>query len=321
MLVPIIAYYAIAIHDSWRLFVTLCAIPCFISLLAGIKFVPESPRWLIMKGRNEEALEILRRAAMVNGKNPEELFPQGCTIRTEDIQEEASFKDLFQPRWKRITLILFGVWMGFALCYYGTIMAVTRIFDESNDDNNGDDDITAAFDYSAIFISSSAEVIGTAIAITLVDRIGRIPIIVGSYLSGGITVFTMCFFVDQLGRPALITFSFLARICEMISSCMVWIITAELFSTEIRSTGHSATNAVARIGGFLSPYLIAGTISFRTIAIIFLAIHLVVAFFASRLPETKGVELGKASTDHERIATISRYESSGTELIDRKSVV
>jgi putative MFS transporter len=316
MLVPIIAYYAIEIQDSWRLFVILCAVPCLISLIAGMKFVPESPRWLIMKGRNEEALDILRRAAMVNGKDPQELFPPGYTIRTEVAQEEASYKELFKPKWRRLTLILFVVWMGFALCYYGTIMAVTRIFDESNNGNNGDDNVAAAFDYSAILISSSAEANGTTLAIAMVDRIGRIPTIVGSYLWGGITVFSMCFFVEQLGRPALITISFLARICEMIASCTIWILTAELFSTEIRSTGHSATNAVSRLGGFLSPYLIAGTIPFRTIAIIFLAIHLIAAFFASRLPETNGVELGKAAiTDHKNMDPISQYETSGTELI------
>lgn len=320
MLVPVIAYYAIEIKDSWRLFVVLCALPCFISLIAGIKFVPESPRWLIMKGRNEEALDVLRRAAMVNGQDPRELFPHGCTIKAEDGEEEASFKELFQPRWKRITLILFVVWGAFALCYYGSIMAITRIFLESqdNDDNNGDDDVKASFDYSAIFISSSAEIVGTALAIATVDRIGRIPTIVGSYLAGGVTVFTMCFFANQFGRSTLVVISFVARVCEMVASCTLWILTAELFSTEIRSTGHSAANAVARIGGFLSPYLVSGSAPLRIAGIVFLVVHFTAAFFTSRLPETKGVELGKAtdeSDERRNEVSLSRYQSSGAELI------
>ena len=309
MLVPIIAYYTIELADSWRLFVAVCAIPCIISLFAGMMYVPESPRWLILKGRNEEALHILRKAALMNGKDPRELFPQGCYICNEEAEEGSSCMDLFQPKWKRITLLLFVVWAGFALCYYGTIMTVTRIFNESNGDD--DDDLgKATFDYSAIFISSSAEVIGTAIAIALVDRIGRIQTTVGAYVCGGVSLFALCFVADHSGRTELVVLSFAARVCEMVGSCTLWIVTAEIFSTDIRSTGHSATNAVARLGGFCSPYLVGNT-SFRAIAFVMLVAHLVVAFCASRLPETKGVELGRANTREQE----ERYEPTCTELI------
>jgi len=40
----------------------------------------------MLKGRNEEALEILRKGAALHGKNPEELFPQGCHIFSEEVE-------------------------------------------------------------------------------------------------------------------------------------------------------------------------------------------------------------------------------------------
>ena len=116
-------------------------------------------------------------------------------------------------------------------------------------------------------------------------------------------------------RSALVAISFVARVCEMVASCTLWILTAELFSTEIRSTGHSAANAVARIGGFISPYLVTGSAPLRTAGIVFLVVHFTAAFFSSRLPETKGMELGKATDERRNETIISRYEYSGAELI------
>lgn len=312
MMVPIVAYFTIELMDSWKLFVVVCAVPSLVSLVSGIYFVPESPRWLILKGRNEEALAILRHAAYVNGQDPKKVFPSGCYIIEEDDQD-SNFIELFQPRWRKTTLLLFALWSGFAICYYGAIMVTTRIFQVESSEVDDDDanSIHATFDYSAIFISSSAEAIGTAIAIGLVDRIGRIPTIAGSYFTGGIVLFLLCFFVHQMGRSVAVALSFMSRICEMIASCTVWISTAEIFTTDIRSTGHSATNAVARIGGFISPYVVSGNASFQLIGAVFLAVHVGAALCALQLPETKGLELGRATTCNSgRTASFSRLDSS-----------
>ena len=61
--------------------------------------------------------------------------------------------------------------------------------------------------------------------------------------------------------------------------------------------GHSAANAVARIGGFCSPFLIAGDASIFHIGIIMLIVHIVTAFFVSKLPETKNMKLGEVTED------------------------
>jgi MFS family permease len=314
MMVPVIAYFTIEVCHSWQLFVVFCAVPSFISLMAGVFFVPESPRWLVLKGRNEEALDILREAAIMNGQDSNAIFPPGCIIVCEKVQE-SKWTDLFQPQLKKITLLLFVLWSGFAMCYYGAIMIIARIFEaeHSQGDYGDDSNLQSSFDYSAIFISSSAEAMGTAIAMCLVDRIGRIPTIAGSYFAGGIVLFLLCFFLDQLGRSIAVTLSFMSRVFEMIASCTVWISTAEIFTTEIRSTGHSATNAVARIGGFISPYLVSGNASFQLIGSVFFAVHIGAAFCALQLPETKGVELG--SRNGKESISFSRLESSITPTI------
>lgn len=314
ILVPVLAYLTLEL--SWRLFIILCAVPCFISLIVTHRFVPESPRWLVCKGRNEEALHILRNAARVNGKDPNILFPEGCTISMDEEEGTSNVCDLFQPRWRRVTLLLFVVWVGFAFSYYGVIMTVTKIFgnvDEKNEEGN-----EQSFDYGAILISSSAEIMGTAIVIFLVDRIGRIPTQVSAYCTGGIAVFLLCYFVNELSRSMLITLAFIGRVAEMSGSCVTWISTAEIYPTEIRSTGHSATNAVARLGGFMMPYILSGVASLQSVGFIMLFIHICTALSASYLPETKGLELGHAPLPAEDTSRKSTGSDNSTvhELAD-----
>ena len=306
MAVPVVAYLTVGKGLSWNIFVLICAIPCIASFVMGAYLVPESPRWLLSQGRKDEALQILRDAAAVNKLDPMTVYPSGTELQDEK-EETGKFADLLSPKWKKITLLLWGAWTGFAYCYYGTIIAVTRVFEVSGGDavdddlGNGaaDDDISTGnagvqFDYQAIFISSSAELIGTALVVFLVDRAGRIASQVSAYLIGGICLFLLCFFSESGNRPFLICVSFGARVCEMMGSCVTWVTTAELLSTEIRTTGHSAANAVARTGGFFSPYLVGGKLPLPTIGIIMLVIHLFTAFCASRLPETRGKRLGHA---------------------------
>lgn len=174
-------------------------------------------------------------------------------------------------------------------------MTVTRIFDEEADNVDGNNRVT--FDYGAIFVSSSAELVATCIIVALVDRIGRIPTQVYSYATGGIGLFLLCLFSSNgnISKTILVILAFYVRICEMAGTCVTWISTAEILSTEIRSTGHAAANAVARIGGFCAPFLIAGNVSLITIGVVMLIVHLITACVASRLPETNGMQLGKIS--------------------------
>lgn len=129
LLVPILALISLGEGDAnsntqndWRVFVILCALPCLISTILGLFVVPESPRWLLREGESGKALAILRKAAARNGKNPMACFPAGTQLIDEEGEEESSnFSDLLKPQWRRITLLLWGTWAGFAFCYYGTI--------------------------------------------------------------------------------------------------------------------------------------------------------------------------------------------------------
>ncbi|KAG7373938.1 major facilitator superfamily transporter [Nitzschia inconspicua] len=279
---------------SWRSFVVICAIPCWISILIGHCFVPESPRWLCTQGRCEEALKIIRKAAAFNKLDADTLFPPGTQLEDEE-KEESDFCELFSPRWRWTTLKLWGAWGFFSFGYYGTIMAITKIFGGDGKRHLVGGQETYSFDYGAIFVSSSAELVGTTIAILCVDVVGRIPLQVVAYSLAGVSVFSLCLSAaNGARRYVLISLGFSSRIFEMIGSCVSWVSTAEILTTEVRTTGHSAANAVARIGSLFSPFLMEGHGSLLTKGLIMLVIHAVTVTCVSQLPETKGSHMGRA---------------------------
>jgi hypothetical protein len=93
-------------------------------------------------------------------------------------------------------------------------MIVTRIFGV---EENGNGEEKISFDYGAIFVSSTAELVGTIIVVALVDRVGRIPIQTFSFFIGGIGLFLLCLFSSfGMTKIVLVALAFSVRICEMI---------------------------------------------------------------------------------------------------------
>jgi Sugar (and other) transporter len=83
--------------------------------------VPESPRWLLTQGNQELALKILREASATNGHDSMATFPEGTVLIDMQHSEEVSFSDLFHPEWRRMTVLLWGLWVGLAFLYWGTM--------------------------------------------------------------------------------------------------------------------------------------------------------------------------------------------------------
>src|SRR5918994_1473025 len=115
-----IAYFvgaALTSLESWRLMLSLSTIPAIIVLLLIVR-LPDTARWLLMNGRRDEAVEVLRTV------DPEMDSEAEADIIEEDLsyEEKGSFAELFQGRFRLAGI--FVVCLGFLIQLAGVLAVV-----------------------------------------------------------------------------------------------------------------------------------------------------------------------------------------------------
>ncbi|XP_053128490.1 synaptic vesicle glycoprotein 2B isoform X2 [Hemicordylus capensis] len=98
---------------SWRVFVVVCSLPCIASLVA-LKFMPESPRFLLEIGKHDEAWMILKQIHDTN------MRAKGEPERVFTVLDNVLY--CLTAQYRMNTLFLAVVWFTMALSYYGLIV-------------------------------------------------------------------------------------------------------------------------------------------------------------------------------------------------------
>jgi len=282
LLVAILA--CLTIDLSWKIFVVACAVPSLIGFVVGALFVSESPHFLASQGRTDKALEMLRNAAKMNGKDSDVLYPSGTQLK-EEVTENSNCTDIFNSKWRKITLLVWGIWLGLGLSYYGSILTIARIFSTDDDDDSDDDDLS--FDYTSITISASSEIIAVTIMLYVVDKYGRVMSQVFSYALGGMLVFSLCLLESYVPSGLSATLAFMSRVAAFCAVTVTDVAAAELFGTEVRTAGHSSANALAMIGGVIIPFIVESEIPLSIVGAIILFVNIATIVLVLRTPETR----------------------------------
>jgi len=276
---------------GWRFLAYATAIPVAVASVVSYFYLPESPRWLLIKGKATEAEEVVRAAALVNGVVMEPFRLVDVTVDESSIKD-ASYIDLLRDKEAmRTSIPLWIVWAMFGFTYYGIILFVGRLY--STDDDDGSDDKKCSFDYQSIFINSTAEVFGCTMGALCIDRFGRVKSQTFFYLLAGFAVFLMGF---ETGVTAVMVVGFMARIGALAASNATWVTTPELYSTEMRTVGHSTCVAISKFGSFAAPYLVISSASDVTVGIVLCAMNVIGAVAANFLPDTTNMKMDQVDT-------------------------
>eukprot|EP01041_Mallomonas_annulata_P008070 gene8070-16561_t len=303
--------WAILGSYGWRLLAMLTAIPVTLACIISICYLPESARWHMEKGRVKEAEDICHMVAKINNTplRPFSLSPKtpisesssssSSTHDTPSNDEHTSpaslststfggeYLMLLSPSIRWISLPLWFTWFAFGFTYYGVILFVARLFStETSTDAECD------FDYQPIFISSVSEVIGVAMTAVSIDTCGRSRTQAMFYAAAGVMVAVMGV---SMPKTPLIIVSSLGRLFIFSASSATWVATPELFPTRMRATGHSMSNAMARLGAVFTPFLVQSKVTVGVVGGVLCLVNLVAAFLALSLPETKGKALDEVS--------------------------
>ncbi|KAK3593131.1 hypothetical protein CHS0354_018261 [Potamilus streckersoni] len=225
---------------DWKYIELITGASCAIYLLYWW-FIPESPRWLLSKGRIEEAEAILQYAAKVNKVTiPDKLLDQDI-LNTK--VAEGKLWDIFSSRVVLLrTLIIFFNWMVVSMVYYELSL---------NTGNLGGDL------YLNFIITGLVEFPAYTLCILLLNRLGRKKVYCSSMLLGGIaclsTIFTVLFGGDEL-QPCTVTLAMIGKTGVAAAFAVIHIFSAELYPTSLRNSLMGASSSFARIGGMLAPY-------------------------------------------------------------------
>ena len=238
-------------NDPWRLMLGIISIPAIIMLICVLS-IPKSPRWLMLKGREKEAEEVLAKTRETEAEIKHEL----AEIKESLEQEEGSKKMgaigiLGKSYFAKI--IILGILLQLlqqvsginCVIYYSTIIFEKAGFSNAN---------------VATVVCGLVNMLSTLIAIFFCDKWGRKPIIYIGLILMFITLVLIGteFFRIERGMqihnlgPTIILGSCLVYLLAFGFSLgpLIWVICAEIFPLQVRDFGVTVTTMTNWIGNY-----------------------------------------------------------------------
>ena len=290
--------YWLANQHAWRLMFGIGALPALFFLFV-VMTVPESPRWLVAHGRTEEASDVLRTYT----DEPGTLLLLAEIQASLKVKMERRWSALWSPSVRKSLVIAVGFTVlqqvtGInTIIYYGPqIFSLAGIASDKN----------AIF---ATLLVAIVNVLATVIALVLVDRLGRKPLLYCGVGGMTLSLFMLAYsFHDKAAMGS--SLGIVAMVCLMAYiTCfafsmgpIAWILVSEVFPLRLRGRGVAA----ATLGSGLSNFFVSLTFlslikaagNSLTFSIYGAFCILTLFFVRFVIPETKGRELESISTEH-----------------------
>ncbi|HZY35538.1 MAG TPA: sugar porter family MFS transporter [Mucilaginibacter sp.] len=272
--------------DAWRYMLGVMAVPSLLFLVL-LPLVPESPRWLLLRGRTGEATTIFK--IMNPGGYKQEMVVINKANK-DDAAEQGS-NSLFSGRYK------FPVWLAILIAFFNQTSGINailyyapRIFQ-----------MTGLSTLSSLDQSLGIGIVNlvfTLLAISVIDKIGRKKMMfigsVGLIFALGLVAYS--FFTKSFSG-----FYVTGYLCAFIGffafsqGAVIWVFISEIFPTQVRAKGQTLGSFthwfMAALITFIFPYFtekLGGgfTFSFFTVMMVFQLL-----FVWKIMPETKGKSL------------------------------
>jgi len=272
---------------GWRWMFCAIVIPAILFTLLSF-LIPESPRWLIAKGQEAEAYRVLQKLGGLAFAQEEAPNIQKTLVLQSG--SAASWRDLWLPGIRRIVLI------GAALAVLQQWTGINILFNYAADvyrsAGYGENDILFN-----IVITGTINLIFTVLAMAIVDRVGRRPMMLFGCIGIGVS-HLLCGFAYHAGwRGSVVVLLTLSAIaCYALTLAPVtWVLISEIFPNRVRSQAVSFAVSALWIASFALTYsfpVINRSIGSSGTFLGYGAICLAGALFVLYLvPETKGRSL------------------------------
>jgi MFS transporter, SP family, arabinose:H+ symporter len=291
-------------EQGWRVMLAACGVPAIVFILL-MYWIPESPRWLIKRGRNDEALRVLRRL-----HDESTALAEAREIQAAVGQEQGKTRELFRPGVRGVmlmamTLALFQAITGInVIMYYApSIYASVGVGTSSA--------------LAQQVINGVALIAGTVSSMFVVDRLGRRPIMLMAMATMGLSLALLGVFFGGSGSAGLGWGTVLCTLLYIYAfnfgmGGIYWVMVSEIFPTRIRGAA-SSLSVVFLWGGNYVVLLVFPTLLDwlkGQVFYVFAALcALCFAFIAYFVPETKGKTLEAIERELFGVGRLSRAGS------------
>lgn len=292
------AFSGLPAHINWRIMLAVGILP---SVFIGFALfvIPESPRWLVIQNRVEEARSVLQKTND-NEKEVEERLAEiqlAAGTAEEHLEEKAVWRELLSPSPSVCRMLVTGFGIQ---CFQqvtgidATVYYSPEIFKDAGVDGNTN--LLAAT--VAVGVTKTLFIL---VAIFLIDKLGRKPLLYVSTIGMTICLFSLGLSLSLLGQGQVGIALSILSVCGNVAFFSVgigpicWVLTSEIFPLRLRSqaaalgaVGNRVCSGVVAMS-FLS---VSRAISVAGVFFIFSAISaLAVLFVYTCVPETKGKSL------------------------------
>ncbi|KAL0867362.1 hypothetical protein Bca101_046480 [Brassica carinata] len=265
-------------HVSWRVLYLCTSVPAAVHSVFIYLFALESPRWLHVQGKNEEAIEVLKKISPANRVYLESVSSR---LPSKDVLENtpsSSIKDLFIRKWavQRIMVVM-TIMFGLGMMYYGVPLAVRDI------------DVNI---YLSEALNAAVELPTFVIAPILLEKFNRRSSVLANCLVGG-ALAVFCFVLTLLGLTNVaFVFELGSFFCARIGFNLMAVYMIEMFPTCVRNFATTMLRLSLVLGGACCPIIASvgrnvPSLSFAVFGVMVSSLGLFTLF----LPETKGSSL------------------------------
>jgi putative MFS transporter len=239
--------------DGWRIVQIVSALP-IVMLLWWRRSLPESPRWLIERGRAAEAQAEVERieAEAIRYGHASLPPPDRVDVPAAGVRSAGTFTAnlaaLWSPAMRRTTVMLGILWIAITFSYYGFFTWIPTLLVKQGMTT------TRSFQYSILIYL--AQIPGYYSAAFASEKLDRKWTIVAYLLLGGAAAHLM----SGARSDASITIAgFLLSLFMNGTYAGIYAYTPELYPTAFRTTGMGVASAFGRIGGLSAPIVIGYT--------------------------------------------------------------
>jgi putative MFS transporter len=275
-------------HLGWPYMFAIGALPGFLALVLR-RLLPESPRWLAVRGRLAQAEAAMAQIESETRKATGEPLPAPKPV-VSTLDKPASLTDLFGPFYLRRTLVVWVIWFCAYFVNYGLSIWLPTVYRTV---------FKLPLDQSLRYglITQAVGLIGTLICALAIDHVGRRPWFALSFVGAAAALATLASTPTPTAQQVL-TYMTIAYFFVSSINIGVYLYTPELYPTRVRALGVGTATAWLRLASIIGPIVVGMMIGsgLATVFVTFAAVAGIAAVITGLFAvETKGRVLEEAS--------------------------